>query len=139
MRFMPGSCSSHGAKRNAGANWPAAPHVPSSARVRERRGRGRVIGARLTNSSRWTPSPQSKSAVADLDRFVEWPKPAYTRFRLGEGWGGGSCRGALKCHISRPPPPTPPHKGGGEESGATSSLNLAPMGEGTATPPCHRL
>jgi hypothetical protein len=27
--------------------------------------------------------PQSKSAVADFDRFIEWPKPAYTRFRWG--------------------------------------------------------
>jgi 4,5-dihydroxyphthalate decarboxylase len=25
------------------------------------------------------PSPQSKSAVADFDPFMEWPKPAYTR------------------------------------------------------------
>src|SRR6266436_7599502 len=41
--------------------------------------------------------PQSKSAVADFDHFIEWPKPAYTRFRQGEGrtaevspgWGGG--------------------------------------------------
>jgi D-glycero-D-manno-heptose 1,7-bisphosphate phosphatase len=31
-----------------------------------------------------SPSLQSKSAVADFDRLVEWPKAAYTRFRLGE-------------------------------------------------------
>src|SRR5215813_7734805 len=35
---------------------------------------------------------------------------------VGEGRGGGSCRGALKCHISRPPPPTPPRKGEGRRS-----------------------
>jgi hypothetical protein len=28
------------------------------------------------------PAVQSKSAVADFDRFIEWSKPAYTRFRL---------------------------------------------------------
>jgi len=28
---------------------------------------------------------RSKSAVADFDRYIEWPKPAYTRFQLGEG------------------------------------------------------
>ena len=82
-----------------------------------------AIGAKLTNGSRvgegwgggggvgglWgtevrhltiptpAPSPQSQSAVADFDRFIKWPKPAYTRFRLG-----------------------------GEESAAMSSRNLAP-------------
>jgi hypothetical protein len=44
------------------------------------------------------PSPQSKSAVADFDCFIKWPKPAYTRFRLG-----------------------------GEESAAASNLNPAPI------------
>jgi enoyl-CoA hydratase len=37
-----------------------------------------------------SPSPQSKSAVADFDQSFDGPKPAYTRFRLGEGRGGGS-------------------------------------------------
>src|SRR5215471_11089827 len=87
--------------------------MPSPVASRALQGEGDPTGARLTTAAAWTPSPQSKSAVADFDRFVEWPKPAYTRFRLGEGWGGGSRRGALKCHISRPPPPTPPHKGEG--------------------------
>jgi len=32
-----------------------------------------------------SPSPQSKSAVADFDHSIYGPKPAYTRFRLGEG------------------------------------------------------
>src|SRR6266850_8411295 len=32
-----------------------------------------------------TPAVQSKSAVVDFDRFIEWPKPAYTRFRLTPG------------------------------------------------------
>src|SRR5215831_4558466 len=76
---------------------------------------------------------------------AEWtPSPL-----VGEGWGGGSCRGAPKCHISRPPPPTPPQPNlaivrvrplnkvievgnsrlrlGGEEFVAMSSLNLTPM------------
>src|SRR5580700_355425 len=35
---------------------------------------------------------------------------------VGEGRGGGSCRGALICRIARPPPPTPPHKGEGRSS-----------------------
>src|SRR5262249_46572754 len=37
-----------------------------------------------------TPSPQSKSAVADFDHSNDGPKPAYPQFRLGEGRGGGS-------------------------------------------------
>src|SRR5712671_3465064 len=32
---------------------------------------------------------------------------------VGEGRGGGSCRGALSCSAPQPPPPTPPHKGEG--------------------------
>jgi D-glycero-D-manno-heptose 1,7-bisphosphate phosphatase len=46
-----------------------------------------------------SPSIQSKSAVADFDHFVEWPKPAYTRFRLGEGQvraKGGPASGLLQ-------------------------------------------
>ena len=41
-----------------------------------------------------SPSPQSKSAVADFDHSIDAPKPAYAQFRLGEGRGGGSCRRA---------------------------------------------
>src|SRR6266849_1096342 len=63
------------------------------------------------------PSPQSKSAVADFDRFIEWPKPAYTRFRLGEGRGGGSCRGGTAVFHSSTPTPDPSPQGGGEQKG----------------------
>src|SRR6266850_8576898 len=62
-----------------------------------------------------TPAVQSKSAVADFDRFIEWPKPAYTRFRLGEGriaegnpgWGGGDSvddSDAVYAEALSPPP-----------------------------------
>src|SRR5712671_2107437 len=61
----------------------------------------RVIGAKRASS----PSPQSKSAVADFDPFVEWPKPAYTRIRLGEGRGGGS--GGCGPVVPHSPTPTP--------------------------------
>jgi hypothetical protein len=73
--------------------------------------------------------PQSKSAVADFDHFIEWPKPAYTRFRQGEckgrfsaaegspGWGDGDAASA----EALPPPPgpltradLPPPGGGGQ-------------------------
>src|SRR5216684_3781734 len=56
-----------------------------------------------------TPSPLSKSAVADFDRFIEWPKPAYTRFRLGEGRGGGSggCGNAVPPLTTPTPDPSP--------------------------------
>jgi len=87
------------------------------------------IGARLNcGQAAATPSPQSKSAVADFDRFKEWPKPTYTRFRLGEGWGGGSggC-GADEPH-STTPTPNPSPQGGGEEFAAPLQHNLAPMG-----------
>src|SRR5260370_41702668 len=33
-----------------------------------------------------TPAVQSKSAVADFDRFIERPKLPYTRFRLTPRW-----------------------------------------------------
>src|SRR5262249_52277533 len=60
------------------------------------------------------PSPQSKSAVADFDRFIEWPKPAYTRFRLGEGLGGGAGGyGAGGAPLTTPTPDPPPQGGGG--------------------------
>ena len=60
------------------------------------------------------PSPQSKSAVADFDRFNEWPKPAYTRFRVGEGRGGGSggCGNGVPPLTTPTPDPSP--QGGGE-------------------------
>ena len=43
--------------------------------------------------------PQSKSAVADFDHFIEWPKPAYTRFRQGEGrTAGGDDPAFMRSH-----------------------------------------
>jgi acetate---CoA ligase (ADP-forming) len=48
-----------------------------------------VAAALARRAPRLPPSLQSKSAVADFDHFISGPKPAYTRFRLGEGWGGG--------------------------------------------------
>src|SRR5215831_1829073 len=62
-----------------------------------------------------SPSPQSKSSVADFDPSVDGPKPAYTRFRLGEGWGGGSCRGGTTVLHSSTPTPDPSPQGGGEQ------------------------
>src|SRR5215831_1554492 len=41
----------------------------------------RVMGAAALDF----PSPQSKSAVGDFDHSISGPKPAYTRFRRGEG------------------------------------------------------
>src|SRR5262249_8163247 len=73
-----------------------------------------------------TSSPRSKSAVADFDRFIEWPKPAYTRFRLGEGWGGGSggCGDAVPPLSTPTPNPSP--QGGGGEFAALLRRKLAP-------------
>jgi len=53
--------------------------------------------------------PQSKSAVADFDHFIKWPKPAYMRFRRGEGWGGGSggCGNAVPPLTTPTPNPSP--------------------------------
>src|SRR5215831_81774 len=78
-----------------------------------RHGVGIAYGAAVAS-----PSPQSKSAVADFDRFIEWPKPAYTRFRLGEGRGGGSggCGNAMPPLTTPTPDPSP--QGGGEEFAA---------------------
>src|SRR6516162_4499712 len=63
----------------------------------------------------------------------EWPKPAYTRFRLGEGRGGGS-RGvaAHACFCGPPPPPrpSPPLGGEGEEAARKSDAIALPQGGG---------
>ena len=70
-------------------------------------------GAKTLHALRVGPSPQSKSAVADFDHFIEWPKPAYTRFRLGEGWDGGS--GGYGTNVPHSTTPTPdlfPQRGG---------------------------
>ena len=86
------------------------------------------IGANLRcGGATASPSPQSKSAVADFDRFIEWPKPAYTRFRLGEGWGGGSGGSAKAVHHSTTPTPNPSPQGGGEEFAAPPRRKLTPM------------
>src|SRR5262249_11621573 len=88
------------------------------------------IGANLRcGGATASPSPRSKSAVADFDRFIEWPKPAYTRFRLGEGWGGGSggCGDAVPPLSTPTPNPSP--QGGGEEFAALLRRKLAPRGK----------
>jgi excinuclease ABC subunit C len=70
---------------------------------------------RLLNEKPRPHPPQSKSAVADFDHPVEWPKPAYTRFRLGEGqtaegspgWGDSDAAdgsGAVYVELLSPPP-----------------------------------
>jgi len=60
-----------------------------------------------------SPFPQSKSAVADFDHSIDGPKPAYTRFRLGEGQGGGSGGCGNDVPPLSTPTPSPPHEGGG--------------------------
>src|SRR6266852_38720 len=72
-----------------------------------------------------SPSPNRNRLLPISISFVEWPKPAYTRFRLGEGRGGGSCRGAQSYFTPRPPPPTPPHKGEGSSNVAAPNA-IAP-------------
>jgi 23S rRNA U2552 (ribose-2'-O)-methylase RlmE/FtsJ len=61
-------------------------------------------------------SPQSKSAVADFDHSTNGPKPAYTRFPLGEGWGGGSGGRGTNETTGSTPTPDPSPQAGGEES-----------------------
>ena len=75
-----------------------------------------------------TASPQSKSAVADFDRFIEWPKPAYTRFRLGRGWGGGSGGCGIDMPPLSTPTPIPSAQGGGEELAAPPQRRLTHTG-----------
>jgi 8-oxo-dGTP pyrophosphatase MutT (NUDIX family) len=71
---------------------------------------GLVLGTRPPS-----PSPQSKSAVADFDHLNEWPKPAYTRFRLGEGRRGGAGGYGTAVPHSPTPTPDPSPQGGGEQ------------------------
>src|SRR5215472_3277115 len=94
-----------------------------------RHGVGIAYGASVAS-----PSPQSKSAVADFDCFIEWPKPAYTRFRLGEGRGGGSggCGNAMPPLTTPTPDPSP--QGGGEEFAAPPRRKLTPMGRPPSRP-----
>src|SRR5262249_7479121 len=65
--------------------------------------------------SRLSSLPQSKSAVADFDHVINWPKPAYTQFRLGRyGWDR-----AVGRSSATPPDSTPaPSPRGGEEFAA---------------------
>jgi len=101
--------------------------------------------------------PQSKSAVADFDHFIEWPKPPYTRFRLGEGrtaegspgWGDS---GAASAEALSPPPgplaraDLPPPGGGDPDrhprrdrrppsSEAKAGAGLSPSGDKDAEQP----
>src|SRR5216683_4947060 len=72
-----------------------------------------------------SPLPQSKSAVADFDRFVEWPNPRYSEVRLGRGWGwGSSCGAPYVPHLPTPHPDPPPQ--GGREKGKGQALELRP-------------
>ena len=75
-----------------------------------------------------SPSPQSKSAVADFDHSIDGPKSAYTRFRMGEG----QVEGAGGCGNDGPPlstpTPVPSPQGGGEKitvAGVTLVADLA--------------
>jgi len=79
-----------------------------------------VTGDELLAISRCVifPLPQSKSAVAEFDHSINGPKPAYTRFRLGEGRGGGAggCgtdvpHGATSIQEEGQPSPSPQGEG----------------------------
>src|SRR5215471_6762742 len=134
-----GASGSTGACAAAGRICPAAPTQNTSMAalqpnsIRRLKLRLALVGVDLCHGrAAATPSPQSKSAVADFDRFIEWPKPGYTRFRPGEGWGGGSggCGKALPHSATPTPDPSP--QGGGEEFAApprckSPSCKLAPM------------
>ena len=73
------------------------------------------------------PSPQSKSAVGEFDHSIERPKPAYTRFRLGEGQGGQSGEG--RPAVPHPPTPTPdPSPQGGGEHATNVEIEAIPAG-----------
>src|SRR5580704_8266884 len=96
----------------------ASPAIPRRCSPASRRDRFFSRSAR-PGRSMWhsvaAPSPQSKSAVADFDHLNEWPKPAYTRFRLGEGRGGGSRGDGTNVRHSPTPTPDPSLHGGGEK------------------------
>ncbi len=65
----------------------------------------------------WLNGLSTLESVADFDHFIEWPKPAYTRFRLGEGrtaegspgWGDGGAAhdGDASYAEALSPPPGP--------------------------------
>src|SRR5215467_7831422 len=127
MRLRPSSVSAStisGASRKAaigsGARaWRIPPGGTKNAPTRAKLSCGRATAS---------PSPRSKSAVADFDHFIEWPKPAYTRFRLGEGRGGGSGGCGKAVPHSTTPTPDPSPQGGGEEIAAPLRQKPAPTG-----------
>ena len=88
--------------------FPAQPTAPPPA--------GKPIAPGASGSS---PSPQSKSAVADFDHSIDGPKPAYTQFRLGEGRGEGS-RSSGNV-VPSPPTPSPAEPRYSEGSAARQS------------------
>jgi 4,5-dihydroxyphthalate decarboxylase len=53
---------------------------------------------------------------------MDWPKPAYTRFRLGEGRGGGSGGLGIPVPRSTSPTPDPSPQGGGEKKEAAMEI-----------------
>jgi hypothetical protein len=77
-----------------------------------------------------SPSPQSKSAVADFDQSFDGPNPAYTRFRLGEGRGGGPGGYGEAVPHGPTPTPDPSPQGGGEKKGAANlDIEAIPAGK----------
>src|SRR5262245_37882990 len=56
---------------------------------------------------------------------------------VGEGWGGGSCRGARAVPLGPPPTPDPSPQGGGEELAAPPTPKLAPMRVAPASSLCR--
>ena len=83
-----------------------------------------------------SPSPQSKSAVADFDHSIDGQKPAYTRFQLGEGRGGGSGGSGTEMPHSATPTqegrPLPSPQGEGERAVRDGHLH---EGEAAASGP----
>jgi len=98
------------------------PSVAEAAALAAGGAAARLIGPRLAVGgatcalveAEGTHSPPSKSAVADLDHVIEWQKPAYTRFRLGNGRHGGPKGTVL------PSGTTPSPREGGEKKGRAS-------------------
>jgi len=80
------ACGEREQKRRAMCDSPAL--------AGEGRGGGSFLRSAPWNGPLPNPPPHSKSAVADFDVSVEWPKPAYTRFRLGGGNPLGSSQNA---------------------------------------------
>ena len=73
-------------------------------------------------------SPQSKTTAAEFDHSIDGPKPAYPRFRLGEGRSGSENSGTDVPHPATPDPS--PHGGGESAEQAWPDLVLIDGGEG---------